>query len=114
MAGRPGRPIADVAADISAERARVLVAGGRYLAAHNWRRLLERVALEPLADQPGRVMSPPIAEHSALPAANRLFREGRFADAARVYALLRRFAEFDLYDRNLAMCRKREAEQRTS
>lgn len=106
--------IADIATDLPAERARVLVAGGRYLAAHHWGRLLDVVAAEPAAGLPTRSPTSPPTERSALAAANRLFRERRFADAARIYAFLRRVAELPVYDRGLELCDRGESERARS
>jgi glycosyltransferase involved in cell wall biosynthesis len=101
------RCIDDAVARLPAERVRVLQAAGRYLVRHHWGKLVDIVTQDPDA---GLAAPPPMALQSApsaLAVANRLFRDGRIDDAARIYRWLQQGSSLKIYERNLQLCERR-------
>jgi hypothetical protein len=90
-----------------AERARVLIAGARYLSEHSWGHLLDVVR----EDDGHPVVAVATKQREQAPtllaAGNKLLRDGHYEDAARVYEWLRAESPLKLYDFNFRLCQSR-------
>lgn len=104
--------ISDGAARLPAERARVVVAAGRYLARHHWRKLVDTIAGDPYAELAASPRTVLRSEPSVLAVANRILRDGRTDDAARIYRWLQQGASLQIYERNLQLCERRQLASR--
>ncbi len=101
------RIIEDALPSLEVEHQRVFVAAIKYLADQSWDRLFERIFEQEAAVMPSNTVMSMTPEQPLLRVANRLFREGRYVAAARIYHWLSEMSDLAMYRQNLESCTAR-------
>jgi len=100
--------IVAVAGNLDAERQRLPRAAALYLAGNAWSALVRRVVCRSADTVHYEAVESSVqAEPSLFAAANRMLRDGHYAEAAQVYSWLANTAPLSVYQSNLQLCVKR-------